>query len=138
LGGGGLKKSVRQDITKLNDIIESLTTIRQALGQYKITTHEHLAENKVARAACTQLITNVYEAVNHERHGLRDTTVKRLTKLGSVSLERTRNIASHDYLSVNFSVVYYLCVKITKSDVLAEVYGVLSEVERELAEGGDD
>ena len=80
----------------------------------------------MTQAACTQFITNIQEA----KKKLQDETYNKLVELNKVKLANARNIASHDYDSVDFGIIYDICNRLTKSIILSEVYAVLAEVEK--------
>lgn len=122
-----MKKSPEQDISKLNSILKYLTNIKKCLNQNNIKNVTDLKNDEIAQAACTQFITNIHEAKNK----LQDETNNKLTELNKIKLSGARNIASHDYDSVNFAVIFNICKQLTEESIFEEVKEVLSELETE-------
>jgi uncharacterized protein with HEPN domain len=122
-----MEKSIKLDINKINGIIKSLTNIKKCFDQHSVNNANNLKNDEVAQAACTQFITNIYE----DKKKLRDETLNKLIELNKIRLAGARNIASHDYDSLEFSVIFLICTQLTKAAVLSEAYKILSELESE-------
>ena len=120
-----MKKSVEQDINKLNSIVKSIGNIKMAFDRNTIDTPTSFRNDELTQLACTQLITNIYEA----KKKLQDETFDKLTTLNKIDLSTTRNIASHDYDRINFNIIYELCKRLTRPGILAEIYKILAELE---------
>ena len=121
-----MEKSNEQDILKLNSIIKSLTNIKKAFTQNGINNANNLKNDELTQAACTQFVTNIQEA----KKKLQDETYNKLVELNKIKLANARNIASHDYDSVDFGIIYDICNRLIKATVLSEAYAVLAEVEK--------
>ena len=121
-----MKKSDESDKLKLNSIIKSISNIKKAFTQNQISNVNNLKNDELTQAACTQLITNIQEA----KKKLQDETYNKLIELNKIKLAGVRNIASHDYDSLDFSVIYYICRDLIKANVLSEVYAVLADIEK--------
>ena len=124
--GESMKKSNELDIQKLNRIIKSLTNIKNGFEQNEINNANDLKNDEMTQAACTQFITNIQEA----KKKLQDETYNKLVELNRVKLAEARNIASHDYDSIDFVIIYRICERLVKPAIFAEVSAVLSETER--------
>ena len=118
-----MKKSITQDIKKLNSIAKSLNNIKRAFEQNNIYTPKNLMVDEITQAACTQFITNIYEAYDD----LRDETKKEIKEINIASIRGARNISSHDYDSVNFETIYHICKKLMRPATLSEIYRILGE-----------
>ena len=127
-----MKKSNESDIQKLNSIIKSLTNIKKAFEQNGINNANNLKNDEITQAACTQFITNIQEA----RKKLQDETYNKLAEINKIKLAGARNIASHDYDSLDFVIIYDICRRLIRSSILSEVYAVLAEAEEK--ENADD
>ena len=121
-----MKKSKEQDIKKLNSIIKSLTNIKKVFEQNDIINSNGLKRDDITQAACTQFITNIQE----DKNKLQDETYNKLIELNKIKLAGARNIASHDYDSLDFGIIYDICKRLTRSVILSEIYGVLAEIEQ--------
>ena len=123
-GVGKMKKSNEQDIKNLSNIIKSLVNIQKAFEQNNINNTNNLKNDEITQAACTQFITNIQEA----KKKLQDETYNKLVELNKVKLAEARNIASHDYDSLDFNIIYYICERLIKPVIFAEAYKVLTEL----------
>lgn len=122
-----MKKSHEQDIFKLNSILKYLSNIKKCLNENNIKNANNLKNDEIAQAACTQFITNIYEAKNK----LQNETNNKLTKINKIKLAGARNIASHDYDSVNFAVIFNICKQLTEETIFEEIKEVLCEMATE-------
>ena len=129
-----MKESKETDIQKLNGIIKYLTNIKKCFEQNNITNSNHLKNDEIAQAACTQFITNIYESKNK----LRDETYNKLIELNKIKLAGARHVASHDYDSVNFIVIYSICQSLIKEEIIDELKNIISEIEKEEGEKEDE
>jgi len=118
--------TIARDIRKLNSIIKSLTNIKRVFEQNNINNSNNLKNDEISQAACTQFITNIQEA----KKDLQDKTYNKLEELNKIKLAGIRNIASHEYDSLDFSIIYAICIQLTKPSILSEAYAVLAELEQ--------
>lgn len=121
-----MKKSNEQDILKLNSIIKSLTNIKKVFEQNEITNANILKRDEISQAACTQFITNIQET----KKKIQDETYNKLVEFNKVRLAGARNIASHDYDSLDFGIIYDICKRLIKDNILLEINKVLAELEK--------
>ena len=119
-----MKKSNEHDIKSLNNIIKSLNNIKKAFEQNNINNTNNLKNDEITQAACSQFITNIQES----KRKLQDETYNKLVELNKVKLAGARNIASHDYDSLDFDIIYYICERLIKPIIFAEAYKVLTEL----------
>ena len=123
-------KSEARDIKNLHAIIKSITNIKKAFEQGDINNARNLKNDEIVQAACTQFITNIFEAKENRDSGLREETYCKLNELNRIKLRGARQIASHDYDNVDLYVIYDICMKLTRATVLSEIYGALAELEK--------
>ena len=120
-----MKKSNQFDIQKLNSIIKSILNIKKCFELHDINNSNNLKNDEIAQAACTQFITNIYE----NKKKIQNETYNKLIELNKIKLAGARHIASHDYDSVNFMVIYSICKQLIKEEVLSELRGIICEIE---------
>ena len=120
-----MQKSNQFDIQKLNSIIKSISNIKLCFKQHDINNVNDLKNDEVAQAACTQFITNIYE----NKKKLQDETYNKLIETNKIKLAGARHIASHDYDSVNFIVIYSICNQLIKAEIITELCDVILEIE---------
>ena len=119
-----MKQSNEQDIKNLNSITKSLVNIKKAFEQNNINNTNNLKNDEITQAACTQFITNIQEL----KKKLQDETYNKLVELNKIKLSGARNIASHDYDSIDFNIIYYICERLIKPVIFAEIYKILTEL----------
>ena len=100
--------SIAKDIQKLRNILKWLEHIKLVYTESEILNPNVLKNNIIAQAALTQFITNIYE----DKKKLSDETFNKLSELNKIKLAQARNIASHDYDSVDFGIIYAICKKL--------------------------
>ena len=120
-----MTKSYEQDIQKLNSIVKSITNIKVAFEKFSINDVSNFQNNELVQLCCTQILTNIYQ----DKKALDENIYNKLTELNKIELGKPRNIASHDYNSLDFSIIYGICKRLVKSIVLSEIYAVLAEIE---------
>jgi hypothetical protein len=99
-----MKKSIDADIQNLNNIIRSISNIKRAFVQNEIESANILKYDELTQAACTQLITNIQES----KKNLREKIYSKFLALNRIKLAPARNLASHNYDSLDFDIIYDL------------------------------
>lgn len=99
--------------------------IKKCFKQHNITNSNDLKNDEIAQVACTQFITNIYE----NKKKLQDKTDNKLVELNKIKLAGARHIASHDYDSINFIVIYSICLQLTAETVLFELQDIINGIE---------
>jgi uncharacterized protein with HEPN domain len=122
-----VKKSLNTDKQCVEKILKYIQNIRQALDHESVKSYESLEDTISAKFAVTQLITNIYELSKH----MQETSLSSLKEFGKIRLRTTRQIASHDYASIDFKLVYTICLKLIAKSVSDE----LSEFTKEDEDG---
>ncbi|MCL2159424.1 MAG: hypothetical protein FWH48_08455 [Oscillospiraceae bacterium] len=121
-----MKKSDKFDVQKLNSILRAISNVKKCFEQHNIKNSNDLKNDEIAQAACTQFITNIYE----DKKKIQDATYNRLVKLSQLKLAGARHIASHDYDSVNFMVIYSICKQLIKDEIVTELQNIILEIEK--------
>ena len=127
-------KMHKKDLQKLNGIIKSITNISKCFEQHKIENSNNLKNDEIAQAACTQFITNIYE----NKKKLQNETFNKLVELNKIKIAGARHIASHDYDSVNFIVIYSICNQLIQETILSELRKVITETEEDESNENND
>ena len=110
----------RGDKVCIEKILVYINEIQGFFGQYSINSFEDLEGNNLVKYATTQIITNIYEL----KKKMSGDTLSNLPNFDKIKLSVARNIASHDYDEVNFSIIYIICSLLSKSkNELEEVLG---------------
>lgn len=85
-----------------------------------------MADKKLAQFAIIQIITNIHEL----KKKLTDEVLLKLPEFDKIRLANARNIASHDYDSLDFEAIYTICKRRRLGDnVKKEMEGVLKSYE---------
>jgi len=124
-----VKKSLDVDKQCAAKILKYIANIRNCLDHEKVISYESLEDSISTRFAVTQLITNIYELTKH----MQIETLDSLTDFNKIRLRTTRQIASHDYGSIDFKLVFAICTRLTSEAVKEE----LSDFVKEDDDGND-
>jgi len=124
-----VKKSLDTDKQCVGKILSYVENIRQSLDHESVKSYEALEDTVSTKFAVTQLITNIYELSKH----IQAATLDSLKEFSKIRLRTTRQIASHDYASIDFKLVFTICTRLTAKSVQDE----LSEFIKEDRNGSD-
>lgn len=123
-GANIMKKSSELDKQCIEKILKNINRIKSAFEHFNINSLADFQNCDLAQLAITQAITNIHESKKH----MQDDTLVKLQEFDTIRLSGTRNIASHDYDSLNEKVVYEICLKLLAkqvNEVLSNEYGNL-------------
>ena len=121
-----MKKSDKTDKICIEKILRYIGYIQECFEHYEIKNHSDLEDKKLAQFAITQIITNIHEL----RKKLTDEVLLKLPEFDKIRLSNARNIASHDYDSLDFEAVYRICNRrLLSENVKNELEGVLKSYE---------
>lgn len=112
-----MKQSIKTDIICIEKIIKYVKGIKECFEHFNINSDSDLQDTFLAKLAITQLITNIYETKKH----IQDVTLQKIPNLNSINLQAARHIASHDYESVSFDIIYRRCLQLTSEKVYNEL-----------------
>jgi len=122
-----MKQSDRLDIVCISKLLKYIQTLRDAYGMFNITSAEDLAANDICQLAVTQIITNIYEL----KLKMRSKTLDRTPVFNKIGLKASRNIASHDYDSLDFEIIYKRTCQLLKQEVSDELEAAKDAVKRD-------
>ena len=118
-----MKNSLAIDKQCVGKIIRYIQNIEQVLAQEDVKSFEALEDSVAAKFAVTQLITNIYELTKH----MQTSTLDSFKEFGKIRLRTTRQIASHDYASIDFKLVYTICSRLIAKSVHEELSRFIKE-----------
>ena len=125
-----MKKSISVDKQCVTKILSYIKNIKQVLEMENVKSSESLEDSIAAKYAVTQLVTNIYELSKN----IQASTLSTLQDFSKIRLRTTRQIASHDYASIDFKLVYAICVRL----MAQPVYNELSKFIKEDVNDGED
>ena len=112
-----MKKDTANDKQYAAKILAHILDMAQVLEFEKIKSDAELENSVAAKFAITQLITNIYELTRN----IQPATLQALRNFANIKLRTTRQIASHDYGSIDFRLVYAIAMKLTSPTVRKEL-----------------
>jgi len=107
----------KTDKSCIEKILKYISDIKTCFSHFNINSFDVLKNERLAQLVVTQSITNIYEA----KKFINQVSLDRLTNFGNIKISAARNIASHDYESVNFKIIYDVCNKLTANNVTEEL-----------------
>jgi len=109
-----MKENYSRDKACIEKIIKYIYDLENCFTHFNIKSYEDLQKNRLAQLATTQLITNLSET----KKLMQQTTLGNIQPFASIKVTTTRHIASHDYDSVNFKIIYDICQKLLMIEVM--------------------
>ena len=112
-----MNTNYKTDKACIEKILKYIGDIKTCLYHFKINSFNDLRNERLAQLAVTQSITNIHEVkrlINQE-------SLDRVSNFNNIKISAARNIASHDYESVNFKIIYDVCIKLTASNITEEL-----------------
>ncbi|MCL2851559.1 MAG: hypothetical protein FWE20_00790 [Defluviitaleaceae bacterium] len=122
-----MKQSYKLDEVCIERILRYIKNIHDAYMTFKITSADELASNDLAHLAITQIITNIYEL----RQKISADTLAKVPLFDKIGLKAARNIASHDYDSLDFDIIYRRTQQLIKPEIYAELERVRDVIKRD-------
>jgi uncharacterized protein with HEPN domain len=122
-----MKPSDTFDFICVEKILKHIQTINDAYVLFNITNANDLAENHLCQLAVTQAITNIHEL----RQRIQESTINKMLMFASLrlGLKAARNIASHDYDSLDFGIIFKMVNKLTDTQVIRELEAVIHAIQ---------
>jgi len=105
-------------------MLNHMQTIGSAYEMFGVNSADDLKASHICQLAITQLITNIYEL----RKRLRDETVEKMPLLRDISIKGVRNIASHDYYSLDFDIIYSRTLQLMGVELNDELEAMLHDL----------
>jgi len=119
-----VKQSGKVDIICINKVLRYIKLIDGTYTMCGIRNKEDLLGNGVCQLAIAQAITNIYEI----KKKISPDTLTKTPAFNGILLKAARNIASHDYDSLDFKVVYARTMQLLKREVSDELEAVKNEL----------
>jgi len=117
-----MKQSDKLDIICATKILRHIQSITDAYKVFNIVKAEDFKVNHICQLAVAQAMTNIYELWKK----LQAETIEKMPNLSTVRLKATRNIASHDYDSLDFDILYNQTQKLMKPEIRKELEAVIN------------
>ena len=123
-----MKQSEELDAVCIGRILKYIQTIKDAYTTLCIRNANDLAVNDICQLAVTQAITNIYEL----REKIQDETLTQMPLFAQfrLGLKAARNIASHDYESLDFGVIYKITNRLFDQRIINELKAVKGDIEK--------
>ena len=119
-----MKLSAKTDIECLERIMKHIGSIKKAYTAFGIETLNDFLGSDVCQLAVSQALTNVYEL----RKKLREETLAKMPNFQQIRLHAARNIASHDYDSLDFEIIYRRVNQLLREEIHTEMEDALNEL----------
>ena len=116
-----MKQTAKTDIIYMKKIIKYIALIGETYSKFDINSLEDLENDEVCQLAITQAITNIYEM----KKKIRSEALAQAPAFDKILLKVARNIASHDYDSLDFEIIYKRTVQLLKSEVSQELEAIV-------------
>lgn len=125
-----MKQEYNLDLECITKILKYTKAISDAYTMFEITNVEGLKRNHVCQLAVTQAITNIHEI---KKRMSQDVLVQ-MPLFGKIGLKAVRNIASHDYDSLDFGIIFRRTRQLLASEVNKELEEAKNGIERSQAD----
>jgi len=114
-----MNQSHKLDIICIDKILKYVKTINDACAMFNIGSADDLENNHICQLAITQAITNIYEL----RQKMQDTTLTEMAQFSKLrlGLKAARNIASHDYDSLDFGIINRIVKQLSSQALIKEL-----------------
>ena len=122
-----MKQSSKRDLICINKIIKYIALISKAYRNAKIKTLEDFEADEVCQLAIAQAITNIYEV----KKNIQTETLKKTPVFDNILLKAARNIASHDYDSLDFKIVYKRTEQLLSDKVKQELEVTINDIKQD-------
>lgn len=121
-----MKKSDRLDSICISRLLKYIQTLRDAYDMFNITNADDLAANDICQLAVTQIITNIYEL----KLKMQSKSLDKTPLFNKIGLRASRNIASHDYDSLDFEIIYKQTCQLLCQEVSDELEAAKDAIKR--------
>ena len=128
-----MKQTTKTDINCIKKILRYIALIAETYNKFDIKNFDDFEGDAVCQLAVTQALTNIYEI----QKKIQLETMEKLTLFKSLRyrLKVARNIASHDYESVNFEILYKTTQSLLDEQNTKELETVVNVFERNNSNG---
>ena len=123
-----MKQSGRVDIVCIDKILKYIWIIRNAYETFNIGNAKDLEEHDLCQLAVTQAVTNIYELYKK----MREDTLSKAPSFSKIrlGLKAARNIASHEYGSLDFGIIYRLTNQLLNQTIIDELEAIRNDLKQ--------
>ena len=121
-----MKHSKKLDAICIGKILKYIQTINDAYNTFSIGSGDDLDGNGICQLAIAQAITNIYQL----RQKIQEETLTKMPMFNRIGLKAARNIASHDYDSLDFNIVYKRTLQLLRQELSDELEAVKDDIEQ--------
>jgi len=123
-----MKQSLGLDLICVKKILKHIHTIGEAYTTFNIHGVGDLSGNHLCQLAITQAITNIYEL----RQRMTSESIGKMPMFSrlKLGLKAARNIASHDYDSLDFNIIYRITNQLKHPNVTLELEAVINDIQQ--------
>ena len=110
----------------IEKILRYITLIGKTFTTHNTTNEDEFEADEICQLAITQLVTNTYEALRK----ISEETLAKLPLFSKMRLDLkfARNIASHDYESVDFERIYSIAKRLQIEDLVKELEDIKNDL----------
>lgn len=119
-----MEQSIKLDIICIDKVLRYIKLIGETYTMCGVVKKEDLLDNGVCQLAIAQALTNVYEV----KKRISPTVLSKAPSFDKILLKAARNIASHDYDSLDFRVVFDRTMQLLNKEVSNELEAVINEL----------
>jgi len=123
-----MKPSHNLNLICLNKILKYINVIEEIYDFHNIKSVSDLQSNFMCQLAVTQAITNIFELQKKMQAEILSKTPL-FSKLFP-TMSAARNIASHDYESVDFEIIYRVTKQLTDKLMIQELEMLKNDIKR--------
>jgi len=126
-----MKKSIEYDCKCVERILGYIQKLKDMQERFKVHNLDDFNKDDIYQLATAQIFTNIYETEKN----IQESTLDKLTVLKKLNLKVPRNIASHDYESLDFAILYRQVIQLLNSKLTNELEAFINDNKRN--EGSD-
>jgi len=118
-----MKQTQKTDIEYIKKILRYIGMIDKTYDTLGVESREDFECNEICQLAIAQSITNIYEV----KKKIRAETLSQVPAFDRILLKAARNIASHDYDSLDFEIIYKRTIQLLKPEVSQELEAIVND-----------
>ena len=118
-----MKQSTKTDLVCIKKILKYIALIDKTYSQLKVNSLQDLESNEICQLAIAQAVTNIYEV----KKQIQEHTLCKAPEFNKILLKAARNIASHDYDSLDFKIIYRRTLQLLKHEITVELEAIIND-----------
>ena len=115
-----------KNLQRIEKILKWIFKIQDVLSEFSVQNLSDFEDNETCQLAISQLITNIHELVKKVDDDFY-TCVPKFIKLRR-RIKLSRNIASHDYESLDIDIIYKLLQSLTHIEIIEELEAIKNDI----------